>query len=201
MIAQVNAWGPGILRKWQLNTSMAHCHSAHRCARLDCPACVWRHSLHVTRRILTASTGPLYTITLTLPDLSPSTILTTRIQVRNSVDHLRRRYPPWRDLSLHLWLTRSGNLEGIASLGTLGPAEVQEKLGSRRPMKLCPIVAENLRVEVYRTLLRVWVGEGVSRRYQPVSLYVGPRRVQAVPECQNNLTFGPAHEPMPLLIG
>jgi hypothetical protein len=51
-------------------------------------------------------------------------------------------------------------------------------------MTLCPIAEEDLRVEVYRTLRRVWVGDGVGRRYQPVSIYVGPRRVWAVPECQ-----------------
>jgi hypothetical protein len=95
---------------------------------------------------------------MSAPDLLPSTISTTRVQIRNLIDHLRRRYPPWQDFSLHLWLTRSGNLSGIGALGTLGPAEVAEKLGSRCSLTLRPIAAEELRVTAYRTLRQVWEG-------------------------------------------
>ncbi len=179
---------------------MPRCHSAHRCARTACPKCAWRYSLHVTRRILAISTGPLYTITISPPERSPTTIPITRVQIRNSVDHLRRRYPLWRDFTAHLWLTQTGTLSGIVALGTLGPAEVQEKLGSRWSMALLPIAAEDLRVAVYRTLRRVWVEEGLGRGYQPVSIFVGPRRVQAVPECQNVLTRSVADDPMPMSI-
>jgi hypothetical protein len=67
-------------------------------------------------------------------------------------------------------------------------------------MALLPIAAEDLRVAVYRTLRRVWVEEGLGRGYQPVSIFVGPRRVQAVPECQNVLTRSVADDPMPMSI-
>jgi hypothetical protein len=155
----------------------------------------------VSRRILATSTGPHYTIILPTPDLSPSEIPTTRVQLRNAIDHLRRRYPPWRDYTAHLWLTRTGNLNGIVSLGTLGPQEVTEKLGTRWPMTLSPLAAEDLRVEVYRALRRVWAEGGAGRRYQPVSIHVGPRRMRSVPKCQNVLTQGQPDEPMPLFIG
>jgi hypothetical protein len=180
---------------------LTRCHSAHRCALTTCPTCTWRHSLHQTRRILAISPGPLYAITISDPDLSPTTIPITRIQLRNAVDHLRRRYRRWRDLSVHLWLTRTGNLNGIVSLGTLGPTEVVEKLGLRWPMTLSSISPEDLRVHVYRTLRRVWVGEGVERRYQAVALSVGPRRMRAVPECPVDWTWSGFGEPMPMLIG
>ncbi len=155
----------------------------------------------MSRRILTTSTGPLYSISITTPDPSPVAIPTIRIQIRNAIDHLRRQHPRWRDFTARLWLAQKGTLSGIASLGTLGPAEVVEKLGSRWPMTLLPIVAEDLRVEVYRTLRRVWIGEGVGRRYQALSIFVGPRRVRAVPERQNVLTRWRAVEPIPVLIG
>jgi hypothetical protein len=180
---------------------MAHCHSAHRCARITCPTCTWRHALRQTRRILAISTGPLHTITLTTPNLSFSTIPITRVQLRNAIDHLRRHSSLWRGFSLHLWLTRSGKLEGIASLGTLGTQEVTEKLRLRWPMTLRPIIAEDLRVEVYRTLQRVWVEEGLGRGYQPFALYVGPRRMRAAPKCQNVLTWQGPDEPMPMFVG
>jgi hypothetical protein len=154
----------------------------------------------VSRRILTTSTGPLFTCTLAIPNLSSSTIPITRTQLRNSIDHLRRHHPRWRDLALHLWLTQAGTLSGIVSLGTLGPIEVQEKLGSRWPMKLCPIVAEDLRVEVYRVLRRVWVEGRLGRGYQPVSIFVGPRRMRSGPECQNVLAWQGPGEPMPMLV-
>jgi hypothetical protein len=82
----------------------------------------------------------------------------TRVQLRNAIDHLRRHNLRWRIISLHLWLTQTGTLSGIACLGTLGPAEVTEKLGTRWSMALRPIAAEDLREQVYRTLRRVWTG-------------------------------------------
>jgi hypothetical protein len=68
-------------------------------------------------------------------------------------------------------------------------------------MTLSPISPEDLRVEVYRTLLRVWLDEGWGRRYQPISIYVGPKRERVEPECQNVLTQQRLDEPMPVLIG
>lgn len=179
---------------------MIRCHSAHRCACITCPTCTWRHALHVSRRILASSTGPLYSSTLLTEVPSPTPVPAFRTHLRNAVDHLRRRHPQWRNFSLSLWLTRTNQLQGIAALGTLGPAEVSEKLGSRWPITLRPIEVEDLRVEIYRTLRRVWAEEVAERRYQPVSLYVGPRRVHKSPECQTVLTLG-ADEPMPVLIG
>jgi hypothetical protein len=75
------------------------------------------------------------------------------------------------------------------------------KLGFRWPLALRPIDAEDLRVQVYKTLRRVWAGEGLGQGYQPVSIYVGPRRVWPGPECQNVLTQSLRGEPMPMLIG
>jgi hypothetical protein len=88
-----------------------------------------------------------------------------------------------------------GSLEGTVSLGTLGTQEVTEKLGSRWPLRLRSIAAEDLRIAMYRTLRRV----GGGRRYQAVSIFVWPRRDRRVLERQNVLTRVAADEPMPVL--
>jgi hypothetical protein len=145
------------------------------------------------------STSPFYVVTLSTQVSSPASIPEFRTQLRNAIDHLRRRHPLWRDLSLNLWLTRTNQLRGVVALGTLGSQEVCEKLGTHWPVTLRRIEAEDLRVEVYSVLRRVWAGETEGRRYQPLSLLVGPRRIRMVPECQNVLTHA-ADEPMPVLI-
>ncbi len=154
------------------------CCSAHRCNDITCETCAWRHTRQVTHRILQGWPGPFYTVTLTILDPSPRGFRRARVELRNRLDYLRRKTPVWRNFGFLLYRVGDGTLQGIAALGGLGPADIQQGLGGRWPMTLRPILPEDLRLEVWRCMRPAVMAPAVTERggYQAVRLSIGPCR-------------------------
>src|SRR3712207_181098 len=103
---------------------MPPCRSAHRCNQIACETCAWRHSRHVTCRILEGWAEPFFAVALAISDPSPAGFRAFRTEIRNRIDYLRRSCPLWRAFGWVLYSGKDGVLRGVATLGVLGPAEV-----------------------------------------------------------------------------
>jgi hypothetical protein len=152
----------------------------------------------VTCHILTRSKGPLYAITI----YEPSDFRHWRVEARNRVDYLRRVDARWRSFGIHVWLQRNATLQGVVTLGALGPAEVVKGLARWGAVLGAEITPEDLRAAIWSATKPRVISLAVGRaRYQGLKLNIWPRRKptrstisrQPSPECH-------AHDPMPVLI-
>lgn len=112
---------------------MNNCCFQPRCARTDCVVCARRYAGRLTRRILNISTGKLFAIETKLASPTLADFRTFRIEARNFVDHRRRCCCWWREFMLHVWLSQSGWVRGVSSLGSLTSFEVLDAFQSRWP--------------------------------------------------------------------
>src|SRR4051812_5461986 len=178
------------------------CYSGHRCNRRDCPTCRWRYSGRVARRILSSDPRCMHAVEIdanlhTLPDF-----WCWRVEVRNVIDHRRRACRWWRNLGLSVWLSNDGHVRGIVSLGAVTVEEFEAAVGRRWSVTLRDIDSTAVREEIYRAIRPGVIADfGLAQgRYQPIKLYVGPRRAAhgtsmlgRVPEADHWV------EPMPML--
>jgi hypothetical protein len=178
------------------------CHGPDHCHRVECARCSWRYAGQFARRIETNHHGPLYAITIEISD-PPSGFRLWRTQMRNRIDYLRTATSTsWRRVGLHVWFCRDGKLQGIISLGTLGPAEVLSAL-SRWPMALREIGCDDLRIEIYDVVkpsVISLVGPTLGR-YWSRKLSVWPCRSRLGPPTTTNAEpTADFVEPMPILL-
>jgi hypothetical protein len=177
------------------------CRSANRCSDLQCLGCVWRYCRFQAIRILNQSTGPLYTISLTIPDPSPEGFRASRVELRNRVDYLRRTDLRWRKCGFHGWLQRDGTVRCIASLGMLGRGEVEKGL-ERWSATLGPEIGhDDLRVAIWGGVKPSAVfKEAGGARYQGIKLNIWPRRDPVRPKraCSPFLSHQYEADPMPV---
>jgi hypothetical protein len=177
------------------------CRSNHRCSQITCETCCWRYCLGMTRRILSTATGGFYSIKLTIPGLAPDGFRDWRVQARNFLDYQRRRSRFWKSVGLHLWLAQDGKLNGIISLGLLGPSEVISTFISRWSPTIRPIAPEEVRQELYAVARPSVVstfspGRG---RYQPRKFSVWPCWRSRPSASAQARRYQQSMEPMPVI--
>jgi hypothetical protein len=183
-----------------INTFMKKCCSQSRCGQIDCAACAHRYAGRLAKRIEVVASGRMFAIEMALPSPTLADFWSFRVEARNFIDHRRRPCPWWRALLLHLWLSQSGRVRGIGSLGSLTSSEVLEAFQSRWPTSIRPLGSENLRSEIVQIVRSgSLLSTEMSARYQSMKLAIWPRREKRLP----TLRFQQPRydlEPMPIVL-
>jgi hypothetical protein len=144
---------------------------------------------------------PFYATTLTIPVPTPEGFWSFRVEMRNRIAYLRKS-PVWRSFGLLLYRTGDGTLRGIATLGELRAAGVQQALGVRWPTILRPILREDLRQEVWRCMRPAVMPPTLTGRggYQAARFSISPQRQRSHGSKTSRLCHPQFDEPMPVLI-
>lgn len=151
------------------------CSSAHRCSSTVCPACTWRYSLHVSRRILACKPRQLRAFTINCPATELIQFQRWRTSIHNAFCYRRRQCRWWRTVGVWGWWD-GDRLRGIISLGSITASEFDVALHRHGDVRLRPILIENIRTEVYaatRSMLSIQHGNAAGR-YQPVKIAIAP---------------------------
>lgn len=172
-----------------INRGMS-CHSENRCRSVQCDTCRWRYAGQITRRILPEA-RKFFTAEI---DICDASFRSWASRVRNVVEYQRAQLMWWNEVSLTVWLGHDNRARGILVLGCVQEAELVEAF-KRWPTTLRPIAPDTLREEVYRVLHadRIAVVPN-GRRYQSISLSIGPRRLQALGPVKHCEPMEPAIE-------
>ena len=173
------------------------CSSARRCSSTSCPACAWRYSLTVARRILARDPRCLHLVTIAGAASTPREFRRWRKAIHNSVAYRRRRSRWWR--SVGLWGWHDGLvLHGLVALGSISATEFTSALRRHGDVRLRPVDIANVRAEVYAAALSVsnvparsWIA-----RYQPIKIAIEP---VTIPTFSTPKVSGRICQPMPIL--
>jgi hypothetical protein len=119
------------------------------------------------------------------------------------VDYRRSQVRRWHEVGLWLWLSRSGQVHGLCSPGSIGVGELVAAFGRRWPTVVRPIAGTNLREEVWHAVKPdfVWNTEPAGARYQRIRLAITPciNRHQPRPETDPE-AHPPWDEPLPIVL-
>lgn len=180
---------------------MKECCSWNRCRNITCEVCSRRYAGQVAKRIQTVA-GKRNVIEI---DASLSTLAdfwSWRIEVRNLTDYRRRDCRWWREFLMTVWLCHDGRLRGIASLGSLTPAEVLEVLNRRWPTTLWPVESNDLRQEIAAIVHPTMIATiQVRARYQSLKFSIWPKASRTNRQSAPiSLPTRRLVEPMPVLV-
>ena len=164
------------------------------CRRSTCHSCAWVQSRVVTARILASQPKNLISIEIDIAGAQA-----WKVQLRNFLDARRRRGlrpANWRAISLHTWLAQDGKARGVLTSTAPIPSDLVDAFTGRWSTRMRLVVAEELRVAIYRCIEPSVISHDSGRR-AGARLSIWPRRERPIRLNSN----GRATEAMPVLIG